>query len=571
MPYIKKNYDAILKNILEKMLHPDIRETNIFKTNQKRYDLKHKSSHSIQLIRVEGWYEGHFYFFEKDIDYIFQNEYIEWTYEGKKPDHDSSFTMVVNDPAYTSKLTDFSPGSVISIIAGSISKEIEILYEQLDIVYGAGFIDTAYGSSLDKVVKLLGVSRNQSTKAIGEIVFSRSDNPPEITIKESFEFHLSKLIYEITEKPVNKVICVNGFQNGNFKQFMENLHFSIDDKSYIRWISKDDIPTDGSIFEIEFVSFEKFLIPKDTIVETRDRYHGKKIQFRTTREASLKFESGKFRATVPIECISNGKIGNLPPYSITSMPTPPIGVNIVTNFIQTDGGSDQESDESLRRRTTGILELHGKATMDSLKNALSKVDGIISEPIIIEMPESVPGIVQVIVDGGDIGEILQVIDETRAAGIMIEVIRPTIVTIDVELDLSIDKKDVFQYLSKKNQLSNKDLQDNLLLKEGIEFLVSNSLYNYFSKLKIGIPVIMNHLKMQILNIPGIIDIERLQYAVNRRKKIDVFDTTFKNKITRDVETKSPILVEKAEKVILENFEKAELGFLKINIMEDKLS
>ncbi len=60
------------------------------------------------------------------------------------------------------QLTDFTEGSVIRSICESLSYEIAVLYEQLELVYTAAFIDTASGTDIDAVAACLGIKRGKS-------------------------------------------------------------------------------------------------------------------------------------------------------------------------------------------------------------------------------------------------------------------------------------------------------------------------------------------------------------------------------------------------------------------------
>jgi uncharacterized phage protein gp47/JayE len=71
------------------------------------------------------------------------------------------------------ELSDFQEGSVIRSLYESFAYEMAILYEQLDLVYQSGFIDSATGTDLDHIVAVLGASRNEPDFATGEVTFSR--------------------------------------------------------------------------------------------------------------------------------------------------------------------------------------------------------------------------------------------------------------------------------------------------------------------------------------------------------------------------------------------------------------
>lgn len=70
-------------------------------------------------------------------------------------------------------LTDFEEGSVVRSLYESFAYELALLYEQLDLVYQAGFVDTAEGAHLDRVVAVLGIKRNEPDFATGVVTFNR--------------------------------------------------------------------------------------------------------------------------------------------------------------------------------------------------------------------------------------------------------------------------------------------------------------------------------------------------------------------------------------------------------------
>ncbi len=70
-------------------------------------------------------------------------------------------------------LTDFEEGSVARSLYESFAFELAVLYEQLELVYQAGFVDTAEAAHLDRVVAVLGLKRNEPDFAVGMVTFTR--------------------------------------------------------------------------------------------------------------------------------------------------------------------------------------------------------------------------------------------------------------------------------------------------------------------------------------------------------------------------------------------------------------
>lgn len=89
-----------------------------------------------------------------------------------------SFLDIYNNMAADTRrrlpeLTDFEEGSVVRSLYESFAYEMAVLYEQLDLVYQAGFVDTAENANLDRVVAALGIVRNEPDYATGGVTFER--------------------------------------------------------------------------------------------------------------------------------------------------------------------------------------------------------------------------------------------------------------------------------------------------------------------------------------------------------------------------------------------------------------
>lgn len=80
------------------------------------------------------------------------------------------------------QLTDYHEGSVVRSLFESFAIELAMLYEQLDLVYQAGYVDTAEAANLDRVVAVLGIKRNEPDYATGEVVFTRDPGSNEALI-----------------------------------------------------------------------------------------------------------------------------------------------------------------------------------------------------------------------------------------------------------------------------------------------------------------------------------------------------------------------------------------------------
>lgn len=79
-------------------------------------------------------------------------------------------------------LTDFEVGSVARTMFESFAYELGTLYQSMNLVYLSGFVDTAEGQHLDRVVSVLGIQRGLPDYAAGTVTFTRDRSNFDITI-----------------------------------------------------------------------------------------------------------------------------------------------------------------------------------------------------------------------------------------------------------------------------------------------------------------------------------------------------------------------------------------------------
>lgn len=93
---------------------------------------------------------------------------------GKKPAPDTdvrvNYYPRTTDPA---PITDLNVGSVARTLLEAFAKEQAMLYAQLNLAYDSAFVETATGSSLDRVVALLGYKRFRAGRPVGTVLFTR--------------------------------------------------------------------------------------------------------------------------------------------------------------------------------------------------------------------------------------------------------------------------------------------------------------------------------------------------------------------------------------------------------------
>jgi uncharacterized phage protein gp47/JayE len=491
----KKSYNEIVKDILEFITKGITSEKHFYNREKIVYKLTYSPK---EVVKVTGLLNGELHIFENNRDFVVTNDAIKWldSANANKPDDKSEFSInyIMNNG--TSKLTDINPGSVLRTLVESISREIEFLYDQLDYVYRSAFVDTTTGNSLDLVAAIVNIRRRIPMPATGNVVFGRNSDLPEINISNEVIYFDNRNEYAFSVKSVKRIEAVKGLYNGREYTFEYGIDY-IPTYNGMRWIEDGKRPDIDSEFYVDYAAYQTIIIPKGTVVSTMG---DNAIMFETTMEGQLqRINENRWEVSIPVKALTNGKIGNVMTGSITVIPQPPIGVEYVINRENFSNGTDLEDDNSLRERVKRALEVAGKATLESLRAALKSIEGIQSEPIIIECPDGVEGIVRVAIDGGNDEDIERVIKDTKAAGIYVEVKRPEYVVIDISTTIRTDK--------------------NTKLTSSIESEIKSSIIDYISSLKIGDDLIFNKIITIILNIEGVGDIEELTISAYRKDKI----------------------------------------------------
>jgi hypothetical protein len=136
-----------------------------------------------RIASVTGTVGGEYrQFADTDFELTPDRSAIRWL-RGARPDEESTFLVDYYPDSAESPITDRNVGSVARTLVEALGREIAMLYEQMDLVYRSGFIDTAEGSALDFVVALLSVKRIRAGREVGEVVFGRGTPAPgDITI-----------------------------------------------------------------------------------------------------------------------------------------------------------------------------------------------------------------------------------------------------------------------------------------------------------------------------------------------------------------------------------------------------
>ena len=374
----------------------------------------------------------------------------------------------------------------------AIGREIEYLYGQIRAVYNSGFLETAEGDALDMTVALLGITRKPPQPSSGVVTFGRTSEPEKLEVTGEVHLYDGSLEYELKKDNIKMISKIEGTVASAAQVFKAEDYVLSGRK--IRWLPGGKRPDARTVFRVNYTAFQRIIAPKKTRVATSSAKSEEVRIFTTVEDVALAITNeGKWEALAPVICVTPGLAGNVLAGAVTVMPQPVIGIEYVINKSDISNGTEAESDEELRERAKHALEFAAKATTQSLDAALKGVDGV-NSILIDDMPGGVPGIVRVIVDGGDQNEILRVIDDTRAAGIKVEFSRPKMVYIDVSLTLILEKEAAPTLASKE---------------------VEKSIRNYISSLKIAEDVLYSRLVDCALGTEAVWDVRDLTIIANR--------------------------------------------------------
>jgi hypothetical protein len=188
-----------------------------------------------------------------------------------------------------------------------------------------------------------------------------------------------------------------------------------------------------------------------------------------------------------------------------------------------------DSDERLRERAKHELEREGDATLDALKFAVLEVDGVEGVEVLDhQRDDSIAlGEVRIRYFGGDRNRVLEAIDRTRAAGIMVRAEEIVVVTISGTF-----------YLLPATQVP-----------AGAPAKFIQAVREEMQTLPIGAPLAVRRLNALAFGISGIADVAeaRLQYRLPKGEKKEIINEPFavaRDQLVRpdDLDLKAVMLV-----------------------------
>jgi hypothetical protein len=181
MSFRRKTYPEVAESLLNRLLGGVSAEAHPYPpAGATREPFSHPLERApvAQLTALWGARNGASFRFERDADFRLSADgsAVEWLMDGKRPDEGTAFEVHYLPRQREVGVNDLYPGSVVRTLLEAVALETAGLYAQMEVVYQAGFIDTASGGALDHVVALLGIQRVRAGRNATELRFTRAKN-----------------------------------------------------------------------------------------------------------------------------------------------------------------------------------------------------------------------------------------------------------------------------------------------------------------------------------------------------------------------------------------------------------
>lgn len=235
-------------------------------------------------------------------------------------------------------------------------------------------------------------------------------------------------------------------------------------------------------------------IPIGTLIATADG-----LQFRTTEAAEITDGNNDSSAT-DIQAMRAGSLYNVAASTIVIIVSPLSGVDSVDNASATSGGLDEESDSAFLDRFQQFIEGLGQANVAGLIAGAKGIDGVRSASVVEHFPPSSSYNASVYIDDGAgnapqalldsvedvlIGDGTGTVPGYKAAGINIQVLAPTKVTVTVTVEVD---------------------DDGTVSREALEYQIENAITGYINNLLIGEDCVRNKIIEAIIAVTGVADL-----------------------------------------------------------------
>ena len=325
--------------------------------------------------------------------------------------------------------TTVNPQSFLSVLSTSFADQIAELWELGQNEYFAMYPSTAEGVSLDNAMQYGGVTRLQKARTIYALKCSGEDGT---------DILYGSLVRSTTQ-PVKQFQCsrLQSISRDSFRAI--RLRAVLEDELSIYTIA---INNGTYVYEPKAGDTEEIIL-RGLAAAITDEGFTKEVQTRTVDEVQVKelvIEAVNRQSSntmvisdnlLVTECTSNivfesvdyGKVP-VPNGTITEIVTITPGWNMVVNDISPVAGRLTETDVAARQSYIQRIAIRSRTMLESIKAAIynnvqgvSAVEGYENDTSEVDAEGRKPHSIEIVVDGGDDGEIAQEIYASKVNGI----------------------------------------------------------------------------------------------------------------------------------------------------------
>jgi len=253
------------------------------------------------------------------------------------------------------------------------------------------------------------------------------------------------------------------------------------------------LPASFAVGSVVFTGDDDSVIPAGTLVATTVLSSSDVPQVFTTLEEGIILYG---EAEVLVRATTATAAGNVPVGAIDRVLSTIVGIDGVSNPLPLTGGSDLESDDALRERVLIIVSsVRGAGTEDDYVIWAREVPGIAWASCVplADGPGTVLLLVlgpnNVLVTGDLLDTVIAYIEARRPIGADVTVQSPTLVTVDVSANLTMESG---------------------IPESAVQSLVEEEVGAYFASLGAGDDVRINEVGAAILSVAGVLDYASLQ-------------------------------------------------------------
>ena len=226
---------------------------------------------------------------------------------------------------------------------------------------------------------------------------------------------------------------VDGANAAEINQYMDSAHLDEFAKGF--GVTRDEGTQATGILNV--TTLQTVTIPEGVEFGTQPDENGNFVSFETTTSETISGAQDDY--PVEIQAVDVGSAGNVAPNTVTYMPNPPVGVDSVTNLNPISGGIDEQSDESLRDDVkSAVVESAEGGTVDGvegyIENNTDAISALVQEKYEGDEEHGDYAHADVIVFGGEEQNVLDAIDFAHPSGSEHILVRPDIITYDVEIE-----------------------------------------------------------------------------------------------------------------------------------------